>query len=324
MPTQDEIFDRAHALTAQWEGGLSDDPDDRGGVTNYGVSLAFLKDLEAEPRGLTLLRSVGLPLPASQETVLAVTPDSAKAIFRAVFWEWPGVSRLPPLLAVVVYVFGVNAGSGQSVKLLQKALGVASDGIIGQDTLHAANDASDYAAAMDVIDWQETYYLNIVTSRPSQNKFLNGWLNRTNALRTLVTNLAVGTVEQTPQGDLRYFRRSEFVCKCGCGQGADRMDASLLSKLDAARADAGIPFSVASGFRCAAHNRAVGGVDGSAHTKGQAVDISCRNSSQRFAMVKALLAVGFTRIELAPSWLHVDVDASKPQNVAFYQTGGKY
>ena len=40
--------------------------------------------------------------------------------------------------------------------------------------------------------------------------------------------------------------------------------------------------------------------------------------------VRALLEAGFRRVELAPTWLHVDVDADKPHDVAFYQTGGKY
>lgn len=124
---------------------------------------------------------------------------------------------------------------------------------------------------------------------------------------------------------MRYFKPSEFACKCGqCGGGFERMSPELLERLDAARALAGIPFVISSGFRCPAHNKAQGGVADSAHTRGYAADIQCRDSHSRFVIVKALLEAGFRRIELAPTWIHADCDPDKPQDVAFYQRGGQY
>jgi len=123
---------------------------------------------------------------------------------------------------------------------------------------------------------------------------------------------------------MRHFQTQEFLCRCGCGQGLEHMDRELLDKLEEARQRAGIPFVLTSAFRCEAHNRAVGGVDDSAHTKGMAVDIRCRDSRSRFVMLRALMGAGFHRIELAPTWLHVDVDTDKTPDVAFYQPGGVY
>ncbi len=77
-------------------------------------------------------------------------------------------------------------------------------------------------------------------------------------------------------------------------------------------------------YRCPKHNRAVGGVPTSAHTRGYAVDIRCVDSHSRFVMLQALLEAGFRRVELAPTWIHVDNDPDKPRDVAFYQHGGKY
>ena len=124
---------------------------------------------------------------------------------------------------------------------------------------------------------------------------------------------------------MRHFKVEEFNCTCGrCGRGHADMDPALLAMLDKAREAAGMPFVISSAFRCAARNQAVGGVAGSSHTKGKAVDIRCADSHSRFVMLRALLEAGFRRVELAPTWLHVDVDADKPHDVAFYQTGGKY
>jgi hypothetical protein len=95
---------------------------------------------------------------------------------------------------------------------------------------------------------------------------------------------------------------------------------NILAMLDLA----GIPFPLSSPYRCPKHNRAVGGVPTSAHTRGYAVDIRCVDSHSRFVMLQALLEAGFRRIELAPTWIHVDNDPDKPRDVAFYQHGGKY
>lgn len=123
---------------------------------------------------------------------------------------------------------------------------------------------------------------------------------------------------------LNHFSPSEFRCRCGCGAGIEQMDPELLSMLDKAREIAGIPFVLSSAFRCPEHNRTVGGVSNSAHVRGYAVDIRCKESRTRFRLLSALLAAGFQRIELAPAWIHVDVDPDKPAPCAFYQAGGIY
>ena len=106
------------------------------------------------------------------------------------------------------------------------------------------------------------------------------------------------------------------------GHGEDGRD--LLQMLDEARDLAGIPFPLSSAYRCPKHNKAVGGVPTSSHTRGYAVDIRCVDSHSRFVMLQALLEAGFRRVELAPTWIHVDNDPDKPRDVAFYQHGGKY
>ena len=53
----------------------------------------------------------------------------------------------------------------------------------------------------------------------------------------------------------------------------------------------------------------------SSHLLGHAADISCTNSSQRHKIIKALLKVGFNRIGIADTFIHVDNDPNKPANV---------
>jgi zinc D-Ala-D-Ala carboxypeptidase len=112
---------------------------------------------------------------------------------------------------------------------------------------------------------------------------------------------------------MNHFKLSEFDCKCGCGK--NNMDPSVLHKLDEAREVAGIPFTVTSGSRCDLHNKIEGGLASSAHLKGLAVDIGVNGSGTRFEILTALLLVGFTRIGIAKSFIHVDEDRTKPDNV---------
>ena len=95
----------------------------------------------------------------------------------------------------------------------------------------------------------------------------------------------------------------------------DKMDKTFLLKLDEARERAGIPFVINSAYRSSEHNAKIGGKPNSSHLKGLAVDISVTNSRQRFIVLNALLEVGFTRIGIADTFIHVDLDNGKSKDV---------
>lgn len=74
--------------------------------------------------------------------------------------------------------------------------------------------------------------------------------------------------------DIRYFKRSEFACKCGrCGGFPAEPQEAMVRIADKIRGHFGAPAHVVSGLRCPAHNRAVGGKSNSQHMYGEAVDI---------------------------------------------------
>lgn len=117
---------------------------------------------------------------------------------------------------------------------------------------------------------------------------------------------------------LRWFKPHEFACKCRrCGKGFEEMDPTLLGMLDALRGKVGEPLILSSAFRCKEHNAEVGGSKGSSHMKGFAVDIECRDGHLRFKIVKEAMNLGFRRIEWRNTWIHLDIDPDKPQDVLF-------
>tara|TARA_R100001460_G_scaffold14978_3_gene33359 strand:- start:771 stop:1124 length:354 start_codon:yes stop_codon:yes gene_type:complete len=113
---------------------------------------------------------------------------------------------------------------------------------------------------------------------------------------------------------VKYFKIKEFDSPDKPGSGSN-MNKEILHMLDAARKIYGKPMRINSGFRTKDHNKKVGGVELSSHLKGLAADIACSSSRDRFEMTKALLEVGFKRLGVANTFIHVDVDKDKSQNV---------
>jgi len=112
---------------------------------------------------------------------------------------------------------------------------------------------------------------------------------------------------------VKHFKESEFTCNCGCGLNNINDDVVLM--LDTAREWAHIPFKINSACRCEKHNKLVGGVTDSAHTKGLAVDISVRDDESRLIIMRALLKICFKRLLLYDTFIHVDMDLSKPNPI---------
>ena len=94
----------------------------------------------------------------------------------------------------------------------------------------------------------------------------------------------------------------------------DNMDEEFLERLDQARAFADIPFIINSAYRSPNHPLSVKNPS-SSHIKGLAVDIKATDNATRFKIVEALISVGFTRIGIADTFIHVDLDFDKRQNI---------
>ena len=61
----------------------------------------------------------------------------------------------------------------------------------------------------------------------------------------------------------------------------------------------------------------MGGVAGSAHTRGLAADIACRDSALRYQLLVKAWGLGFKRIGVYGTSVHLDIDRQKPQRVVW-------
>ena len=106
---------------------------------------------------------------------------------------------------------------------------------------------------------------------------------------------------------MKYFNYFEFDSPDIQGSG-QLMSKELLEILDEVREDYGKPIHITSGYRTEAHNKIVKGKKDSSHLKGLAVDVACTTSRERFELVRLFLEYGITRIGIADTFIHIDID----------------
>lgn len=114
--------------------------------------------------------------------------------------------------------------------------------------------------------------------------------------------------------NIKFFTPTEFDSPDAPGSGF-RMNISFIEILDQIRKDCGFAFQIHSGFRTPEHNSQVAVVENSAHTFGLAADIGVTDGAQRWAIVKSAFDHGITRVGIGETFVHLDLDLSKPQHV---------
>ena len=115
-----------------------------------------------------------------------------------------------------------------------------------------------------------------------------------------------------------HFTAQEFRCRCGRSACEARRDVTpaLLDRLEIVRDLYGKPMRVTSALRCPAWNTLSGGVPGSEHLTGEAVDIACETAQDRYEMLTAGFRA-FHRIGVGRTFLHFGCGEGHPPRVAW-------
>lgn len=111
----------------------------------------------------------------------------------------------------------------------------------------------------------------------------------------------------------RNFHKDEFNCKCGCH--LNNINIELVEELQKVRSEYGCAMTVSSGTRCPTWNKACGGSENSSHLTGLAVDIAIDDSVLRHRFMRTIVEMGWKRIGIAKSFIHLDIDYHKTNPV---------
>lgn len=152
------------------EGGFSNDPDDPGGATNFGI---IQKTLDAWNEKH---HEAGFPA-----SVRELTVDQAAEIYRANYWRFDGLDD--QRVATKLFDMVVNMGMIAAVKLTQEALndlgaGLTLDGRYGPRTEATINYVAPESMLQLLCAASADHYQALAAWRPASQKFLKGWLKR--------------------------------------------------------------------------------------------------------------------------------------------------
>ena len=156
------------------EGGDSDDVDDPGGTTRYGISLRYLKSKGS-------VGDIDGDGDVDAHDIRALTREKVAEFYKQDFWQKCYCHKLPAPLAVIIFDQAVNTGVRTTARMLQSQLNVKVDGIIGPITAKAASDAFQRHSQWFITSYlgkRAQYYTDITRANSSLSKFLHGWFNR--------------------------------------------------------------------------------------------------------------------------------------------------
>lgn len=163
--TYDEAYDRL----IDHEKGFQNDPNDRGNWTSGKIGVGELKGTKY---GISAMSYPG-------EDIENLTLERAKAIYKRDFWGPAGCDVVPDQLKFILFDAAVHTSAPgrptTAIKMLQRALGVDDDGVIGPETMLAISNAHPYRLAMR-FQGQRLDHLN---NNPEQwARYGRGWAQR--------------------------------------------------------------------------------------------------------------------------------------------------
>ena len=151
-------FNEIIEVVLEHEGGYVNDPDDAGGETKYGIAKRWYPSVD----------------------IKNLTKEQAKKIYHQDYWRPAKCDEVPKQLKHIYFDMCVNFGRKGAVKVLQQAANsklrnkIEVDGGIGPATLKAIQNLTvDRVRAYRV-----KYYIDLINSKPEQEKFYLGWFRR--------------------------------------------------------------------------------------------------------------------------------------------------
>ncbi len=164
-------IDKLIPIILKWEGGYVNDPADRGGPTNKGVTLKTWQAFGYDKTGDDVIDVNDLKLITCEEVI--------KTILKPHYWDLWRADEIHSQALANILVDWVWGSGPPGITIPQGILGVKQDGIVGEKTLRALNEYPDPEELFNKIKQTRRAHFNLIClNRPANKRFLKGWLNR--------------------------------------------------------------------------------------------------------------------------------------------------
>lgn len=157
-----------------FEGGFVNDPRDSGGATNMGVTLATWRKLGYDKDGDGDIDA---------NDVRLINENDAKAILRKTYWDRWRATEIKDQSIANILVDWLWMSGEYGIKIPQRMLGVAIDGIVGVKTLAAVNAEDPRAFFASLHAERAEFFKRICQNSPSKKVYLNGWMRRLDSIQ---------------------------------------------------------------------------------------------------------------------------------------------
>jgi lysozyme family protein len=171
-------FQPALEVILKHEGGWVDDPADRGGETNFGISTKIIEDEK-----LTNVE-LGLPEGRTRGWLKAMHVNAAIHVYKKLFWDRFSYGQInDQTVATKICDAAVNMGGTQAAVLAQRAATAcgqpaADDGKLGPRSFAAINACIPSEFLVQMKAQMEKFYDSIIKNRPANEKFRKNWMRR--------------------------------------------------------------------------------------------------------------------------------------------------
>ena len=173
----DPLFLAAVDPVLKHEGFRSDDPDDPGGATAYGISLRWLRT----QGGLGDFDGDG---DVDVDDIWAMTEAEAVHLYYSEWWLREGYHLIPGPAGPKVFDLAINMGPRPANRVLQRAVRAADgptlvdDGIVGVKTRATLSVLDGSLLRTGIRSEAAGHYRLLVRVNSTFKKYRNGWLNR--------------------------------------------------------------------------------------------------------------------------------------------------